>query len=359
MSPPRISVMITTFNRPRLVQEAIDSVLAQDAGPPFEIVVIDDGSSAETRQALQRFGDAIRCVRQENRGLNPARNHGLRLVQGDVVAMLDDDDKWLPFKTRTMLAALEQYPQAGFVHSNFFVWKPDSDERRPDGLRGWFPRPFAWDEMYRERTEVAVPPAPGSAGESGACGGTTVTAWFGDSYFWSIYSPMVLPSTALVRRRAAGEGPWFPEENHVGDWEFFARLSHRCGGVFVPIETTLNRSHDDEFRLTRTDNRIRVRRRLGMIRRLWRLDPEFLRDHRAELDRIEAGALRQLAKASFYAGDTAAARDALQTLRSLSGQAQTSDRLLGAAAVVPGAPAGLRLLRTLRGSLQRKPAKGF
>jgi glycosyltransferase involved in cell wall biosynthesis len=359
MSAPRLTVMITTFNRPRLVQEAIESVLAQDAGPPFEILVVDDGSRAETKDALQRFGHAIRYVRQENRGLNAARNHGLGFVQGDVIAMLDDDDKWLPFKTRTLLPALERYPQAGFVHSNFFVWKPDTDERRPDGLHAWFPKPFPWDEMYRERTEVAVPPAPGGASDANGGGTGTVTAWHGDLYFHSLYSPMVLPSTAIVRRSVAGPGPGFPEENHVGDWEFFARLSHRAGGVFVPIETTLNRSHDDEFRLTRTDNRIRVRRRLGMIARLRRLDPEFLREHRDELDRIEAGCLRQLAKASFNAGDTSAARDALQKIRTLPGQSRTSDRLLGMAAVVPGAPAVLNRLRAVRGSLQRKPAKGF
>ena len=50
--------------------------------------------------ALRRFGDAIRFVRQDNAGLNPARNHGLQLVRGEHVAMLDDDDVWLPGKTR-------------------------------------------------------------------------------------------------------------------------------------------------------------------------------------------------------------------------------------------------------------------
>jgi glycosyltransferase involved in cell wall biosynthesis len=359
MSAARLSVLITTFNRPRLVQEAIESVLAQDVGPPFEIVVVDDGSAGETRDALQRFGRAIRYARQDNRGLNPARNHGLRLVQGDLVAMLDDDDIWLPFKTRTMLPALMQYPQAGFVHSNFFVWKPDSGERRPDGLHAWFPKPFTWDEMYGERTDVTVPRAVRGAEDGGEPGGGTVPAWLGDLYYWSLYSPMVLPSTAIVRRSAVGGDAWFPEENHIGDWEFFARLSHRCGGVFVPIETTLNRSHQDRFRLTRVDGRIRVLRRLDMIRRLWRTDADFVRDHRDELDRVEAACLRQLAHASFFAGDTSTAREALRTIRILPGQARASDHLFRVAAAVPGAPKALGLLRALRGSLRAKPSGGF
>ena len=359
MSTPRLSVLITTFNRPRLVQEAIESVLAQDAGPPFEIVVIDDGSTPETRDALQRFGPAIRYARQENLGLNPARNHGLRLVQGDLVAILDDDDIWLPFKTRTLLPALARYPQAGFVHSNFFVWKPERDERRPDGLHLWFPRPFSWEEMYSEREEVAVPPAPGGAYQHDERGGRTVSAWLGDLYYWSLYSPMVLPSTAILRRSAIGGEPWFPEENQVGDWEFFARLSHRCGGVFLPIETTLNRSHEDPFRLTRVDGRIRVAARLAMIRRVWRTDAEFVRTHRDEIDRAEAGCRRQLARASFCAGDTPAAREALKSLRQLPGQAGGGDRLLEVAAIVPGGATILSGLRALHGSLRAKPAKGF
>jgi glycosyltransferase involved in cell wall biosynthesis len=359
MTMPRLSVIITTFNRPRLVQEAIESVLAQDVGPPFEIVVVDDGSTGETRDALQRFGRAIRYARQSNQGLNPARNHGLRLVQGDLVAILDDDDVWLPFKTRTLMPALARFPDAGFVHSNFFVWKPQSGERRADGLHGWFPRPFTWQEMYRERVEVAVPAAAPGTGDEAWRAARTVEAWCGDLYYWSVFSPMVLPSTAIVRRSALGPGTAFFDDNQVGDWDFFARLSHRCGGVFVPLETTLNRSHDDTFRLTRVDPRIRVLQRLNMIRRVWRTDPDFVREHRAELDRVEAGCLRQFAKVSLAVGDTAMAREALRTIRIMPGQSSASDAVLRAAAMAPGATAAIGLLRRVRGRLRRKPAKGF
>jgi glycosyltransferase involved in cell wall biosynthesis len=364
MSEPRLSVIITTFNRPRLVQEAIESVLSQDVGPPFEIVVVDDGSTGDTRDALQRFGRTIRYARQDNLGLNPARNHGLRIVEGDLVAILDDDDIWLPFKTRTLLPALARYPEAGFVHSNFYVWKPERDERHSDGLHTWFPKPFTWPELYRERTDVAVPAAPGGADAEGGVGldrgARTVEAWLGDLYYWSLFSPMVLPSTAIIRRSALGRDTWFYDENQVGDWEFFARLSHRCGGVFVPVETTLNRSHDDAFRLTRAGATIRVLRRIGLIRRVWRSDPDFIREHRDELDRVEAGCLRQLAKASIIAGDYTTAREAMQTVGGLPGQGLTSDTLLRAAAIVPGTASAIGALRWLRGRLPaRKRARGF
>ena len=345
MSAPRVSVLITTFNRPVLVQEAIESVLGQDGGAPFEIVVVDDGSSGETRDALQRFGRAIRYARQENRGLNPARNHGLRLVQGDLIAVLDDDDIWLPFKTRTLLAALARFPQAGFVHSDFTVWRPQTGERFAGGLQRWFPRPFTWAEIYDERVEVDIDqPIPGAMGGDGR----RLEVWHGDVYESSVYAPMVLPSTAIIRRDAIAGRDGFVEENHVGDWEFFARLSHRCGCAFVPVETTLNRSHEDRYRLTRADPRTKVLRRLGMIRRLWRTDPEYVGAHRAELDRIEALCLRQLATSALALGDRPTAREAMRTIQALPGQAQASDTLLRAAAALPGSTAILSALRAVR-----------
>lgn len=359
MSEPRLSVIITTFNRPQLVQEAVESVLGQDVGPPFELVVVDDGSTGETRDALQRFGNRIRYARQNNQGLNPARNHGLRLVQGDLVAILDDDDVWLPFKTRTLLAALARYPEAGFVHSNFFIWKSNTAERRPDGLHVWFPQPYSWEEMYRARAAVTVPAAPPGAAEGADGEERTVEAWLGDLYYWSLFAPMVLPSTSIIRRSAVHGDAWFFDDNQVGDWEFFARLSHRCGGVFVPIETTLNRSHDDAVRLTRVGGQDRVLRRIGMMRRLWRTDPEFVREHGSELDHVEAGCLRQLARLSILAGDRATAREALNTIRVLPGQTRASDGLLRAVAAIPGAPAAIRALRALRGSLRAKQSGGF
>jgi glycosyltransferase involved in cell wall biosynthesis len=350
----RLSVLITTFNRPALVQEAIESVLAQDVGPPFEIVVIDDGSSGETFDALQRFGRAIRYARQDNRGLNPARNHGLRLVQGDLVAILDDDDIWLPFKTRTMLPAIARFPDAGFVHSDFTVWRPATGERRSGGLQRWFPRAIDWAEMYRDRVEIEVPRGPAAGLDA-----DRLAVWHGDLYTWSLYAPMVLPSTAIIRRRALDGHAGFVEENHVGDWEFFARLSHRCGCVFVPAETTLNRSHEDRYRLTRADPRTRLFRRLAMIRRLWRTDAEYLSRHRDELDRIEAGCLRQLARSALGLGDRETAREAMQTIRALPGQGRAGDTVLRAAAAMPGTLAAIQAVHWVRG-LGRQPAKtGF
>jgi hypothetical protein len=207
--------------------------------------------------------------------------------------------------------------------------------------------------MYQEWAEVEVPAATAAAaGRPAGYDAPTVEAWFGDLYYWSLFSPMVLPSTAIVRRAAIGQHDGFYDDNQVGDWDFFARLSHRCGGVFVPVETTLNRSHNDTFRLTRVDPRIRVLQRLNLIRRVWRTDPAFVAEHRADVDRVEAGCLRQFAKISLSMGDTALAREALQTIRILPDQTKPADAVLRAAAKAPGSQAAIVMLQRLRRRLR-------
>lgn len=338
-----VSVIIPTFNRPQLVQEAIDSVLAQRGDARFEIVVIDDGSTADTAEALRRFGDRIRYVRQDNAGLNAARNHALRLVTGEFVALLDDDDVWLPFKTSLELTAIQSFPRAAFVHSNFFIWRPGGP-RRPDGIRTWFPRPYEWNEMYRERAEFWVEDAASLGLER-----ASFTAYYGDTYYWALFAPMVLPSAAIVRRDAIGELR-FPEfDSTCGDWDFFARLSHRHGGVFLPEETTLNRSHEDPWRLTRTDGSVQMRRRIAFIRRLWRQDAEFMQAHADEVAATEAQCLRKLAKRQLVNGDSAGACAALEELRKLDPlQSGREDFVIGLLARLPFSRQIASALRQLR-----------
>jgi hypothetical protein len=160
---------------------------------------------------------------------------------------------------------------------------------------------------------------------------------------------MVLPSAAIVRRDAIAD-LHFPEfDSTCGDWDFFARLSRRHGGVFVTEETTLNRSHEDPWRLTRIDTSVQTRRRIALIRRLWRSDAAFMRDHGHEVDAVEAGCLRKLAKGLLTSGDSKGARTALAELESLGAPtARRSDLVLRLLSHTPVAYAVASIVRGLR-----------
>lgn len=99
-----VSVVIPTFNRARLVGRAVASVLAQTHAE-LECLVVDDGSSDDTRAVLAAFTDPrLTVTRQANRGVSAARNAGLALARGNYLALLDSDDHFLPAKIERQLA---------------------------------------------------------------------------------------------------------------------------------------------------------------------------------------------------------------------------------------------------------------
>jgi len=107
---PKVTVVVPTYNYGRFVCEAIDSILCQTYRD-FEIVVVDDGSTDDTRERLRRYGSQIRYIHQANRGSSAARNTGIREARGEYVALLDADDTWTPNKLETQLHFAEE---AGF-----------------------------------------------------------------------------------------------------------------------------------------------------------------------------------------------------------------------------------------------------
>jgi len=118
---PRVSVIIPTYNRAHVVGEAIDSVLAQTY-QDFEIIVVDDGSTDNTREVLEdyarRHPDKMRVIyRQTNGGAGAARNDGIRASQGEYIAFLDSDDLYLPNRLESAVRFLDEHPEYGAAYA--------------------------------------------------------------------------------------------------------------------------------------------------------------------------------------------------------------------------------------------------
>ncbi|MGQ9509114.1 MAG: glycosyltransferase family 2 protein [Thermodesulfobacteriota bacterium] len=108
---PKVSVIIPTYNRFSMVKEAIDSVLAQDF-EDFELIVVDDGSTDGTFEALRGYGEKIKLLQHaQNRGVSAARNTGILRSKGKYIAFLDSDDLWLKRKLAIQTNFLEENPQ--------------------------------------------------------------------------------------------------------------------------------------------------------------------------------------------------------------------------------------------------------
>ena len=109
--PPRVSVIIPTYNRSWCLSEAIDSVLSQTF-QDMELIVVDDGSTDETPALLSRYDDRLRCLRQTNQGVSVARNHGIQAANGALIAFLDSDDLWQPDKLARQVDFFDRQPDA-------------------------------------------------------------------------------------------------------------------------------------------------------------------------------------------------------------------------------------------------------
>jgi len=114
-SRPTISVVLPTYQRRGVVLDAVRSVLDQDV-PPDEVIVVDDGSTDGTADALEAaFGASVRVVRQANRGPSAARNEGIRQARSDVIAFQDSDNRWLPHHLALIHDLLARHPDAALV----------------------------------------------------------------------------------------------------------------------------------------------------------------------------------------------------------------------------------------------------
>ena len=118
----RVSTVIPCHNGERYIGDAIRSVLAQPHDD-LEIIVVDDGSTDRSAEAVHAFGDAVHYVRQPRSGASVARNRGVELATGQIVAFLDADDLWCDGVLPRLLAVLEDDPSVGMVvgHMEQFV----------------------------------------------------------------------------------------------------------------------------------------------------------------------------------------------------------------------------------------------
>jgi glycosyltransferase involved in cell wall biosynthesis len=136
---PFVSVIIPTYNRGWILTEAIDSVLAQDY-LDYELIVVDDGSTDNTREILDTYGQDIIVLRQANNGVSAARNRGIAEAGGQLVAFLDSDDLWLPRKLSRQVDFFKFNP-AAVINQTEEIWfrngvrvNPKDRHRKPSGM---------------------------------------------------------------------------------------------------------------------------------------------------------------------------------------------------------------------------------
>ncbi len=190
----KVSVIIPTHDRPRLLPRAVES--ARAAGTDVEIIVVDDASTDATAEVCRNLSD-IKYVRVErNQGVAGARNIGVFVSTGKYVAFLDDDDLRLPGSLDLQVAALEANPEAGFVCGAMVMA----------------------DQNYQPTGEVIHPKHPS-----------------GD-VFWQLLELdfPVMPLCSLIRKECFWRlGLLDRHISSIDDWDIFTRIAELYAAVVI------------------------------------------------------------------------------------------------------------------------------
>jgi hypothetical protein len=170
---PSVSVIIPTYNRRALVQRAIQSVLDQTYRD-FEIIVVDDGSTDDTRGAISGR-ERVVYLHQANAGPACARNVGIRHARGEFIAFLDSDDVWLADFLAVQIDVLSRFPEVALVCARSSVGEKEAKD---------FPlrRELIVGDLYTKLYERSFVRTPAAVVRK-TC--LDVVGCFNESYRWS------------------------------------------------------------------------------------------------------------------------------------------------------------------------------
>lgn len=209
---PRVSVLLTCYNHIGYIPEAVKGIELQTL-TDYEIVAIDDGSTDGTRDWLRTLAEANPSIKlifnETNLGTYGSLNRALSEATGEFIAVLNDDDVWMPGKLAAQVEMLDKNPKVGLVHTN---------------------------GIFIDGSSKEIPGAP--------LGFNFPQFETGDILSWLFYENKIIASAALARRECFKTvGVFNPEYFGSGDWEMWFRIAERYEVGFVEQKLTSYRVH--------------------------------------------------------------------------------------------------------------------
>jgi glycosyltransferase involved in cell wall biosynthesis len=290
----RVSVVTPAFNAAATIGAAISSVLGQTYRD-LEMVVVDDGSSDATAALAEAYGDPVRVVRQENKGVAAARNRGIREAAGELIAFCDADDALLPEHLERLVPVWDE--RGGIATANSYWLLPGGIGKTR--YRGGFPKPDDQRQAILEQNFV---------------------------------SPLSLFPRSLLDEI----GPFDEERRRAEDWDFWIRAifaGHRV--TLQPRPTALYRWGSDSLSSARDAMDADVE---AVLRRVAERD-DLTADERGYLERRLSGpSPRELSREGDRALRAGRYREAARAYRDAAGLVPSERMLLWKARVLRPAP---------------------
>ncbi len=209
---PKVSVIISTYNGAKYIVETIESIRSQTYSN-WELIIIDDGSDDSTPEIVADIRDQRIQFHEAGRiGINgKVKNIGLKKASGELIAFIDHDDLWASTKLEKQVAALEQFPEAGFCLTGGYNFK---DSEKPVNF------------FYKQNKGIKV-----------------------DHVFLSFFRSEISAWTQalLVRRECIEKAGPFNENSLFADPEFIVNLSSHFKAVMLYEPLVYHRLHDNSY----------------------------------------------------------------------------------------------------------------
>jgi len=202
----RASVVIPAYNKANLTIKTVESVLGQTYGN-VEVIVVDDGSTDDTKNKLQLFGDRIHYIYKQNGGACSARNVGIKQATGEYIALIDCDDIFYPEKIAKSVECLEKKSDYGFVYTGAYFINRDGDVISEHGISDY--------------------PASG---------------WIASRL---LLNDFICNSTVVIRKECFKKVGYFDEKIFMpADWDMWLRLSEKYKAAYINDKLTGYRISD-------------------------------------------------------------------------------------------------------------------
>ncbi len=223
---PHLSVIVCTYNRATFLPACLGSLRAAGVAN-LEIVVVDDGSTDDTKAVIEKLnGPDVRYVYQVNKGLSTARNTGIAAATGRIIAYLDSDDLWLPGVAPKLLAFLDAHPEVGAAFAEAKVGN------EAEGFTPW--TEWAGRDEFKNLPHTVVD-------------GFRI---FDRTEFHRqlIRRNIVFTGAVFQRREVLDEAGYFnPKLNAAGDWELYLRIAARRVFAFCPEPLAVYVQHPSQM----------------------------------------------------------------------------------------------------------------
>ena len=233
-----VSVIVPTYNRAHLLPAALESALGQ-SHPHVEVVVIDDGSTDNTKQVVEPFLDRIIYLETENGGPAHARNIGMRAASGRYLAFLDSDDLYLPGKLALQVAFMEAVPEIGLVSTEVSAFDESGvleEYHLKSYHRIWRRMNLSYDEVYENSGEFEW------EGRK-----EPVSYYLGNIFRYALMDTLISENTVFFRREVLDTVGFQNERYLYGQgYEWLLRVLKNYRAGFLNLPTYQLRYHRDQ-----------------------------------------------------------------------------------------------------------------